>query len=117
MPRRIRHRGGGSCDEHAGGVRPLPACPPVRVGLAAIPMCLDDQIIGADNLYSTEPRHWSDEAIAVAAVMADVAASYVVNASKLRQQEQLSEELQEALDSRVVIEQAKGTPPTSAHSP
>jgi Response regulator with putative antiterminator output domain len=32
----------------------------------------------------------------------------VVNASKLRQQEQLSEQLQEALESRVVIEQAKG---------
>src|SRR5664280_318011 len=77
-------------------------------GLAAIPMRLDDQIIGALNLYSTEPRQWSDEAIAVAAVMADVATSYVVNASKLRQQEQLSEQLQEALDSRVVIEQAKG---------
>ena len=77
-------------------------------GLAAIPMRLDDQIIGALNLYSTEPRHWSDEAIAVAAVMADVATSYVVNASKLRQQEQLSEQLLEALDSRVVIEQAKG---------
>ena len=32
----------------------------------------------------------------------------MVNASKLRQQEQLSEQLQEALESRVVIEQAKG---------
>jgi AmiR/NasT family two-component response regulator len=41
-------------------------------------------------------------------VLADVATSYVVNASKLRQQEQLSEQLQEALESRVVIEQAKG---------
>jgi len=71
-------------------------------------MRLDDQIIGALNLYSTEPRHWSDEAIAVAAVMADVATSYVVNAAQLRQQEQLSEQLQEALVSRVVIEQAKG---------
>jgi AmiR/NasT family two-component response regulator len=41
-------------------------------------------------------------------VLADVATSYVVNASKLHQQEQLSEQLQEALESRVVIEQAKG---------
>jgi len=37
-----------------------------------------------------------------------VATSYVVNASKLRQQEQVSEQLQHALESRVVIEQAKG---------
>ena len=77
-------------------------------GVAGIPMRLDDQIIGTLNLYSPEPREWSDEDIAVAGVLADVATSYVVNASKLRQQEQLSEQLQEALESRIVIEQAKG---------
>jgi GAF domain-containing protein len=77
-------------------------------GVAGIPMRLADDIIGALNLYSLEPRQWSDGDIAVAAVLADVATSYVVNASKLRQQEQLSEQLQEALDSRVIIEQAKG---------
>jgi len=77
-------------------------------GVAGIPMRLDDQVIGALNLYSPEPREWTDEDIAVAAVLADVATSYVVNASKLRQQEQLSEQLQQALESRVVIEQAKG---------
>ncbi len=77
-------------------------------GVAGIPMRLADRIIGALNLYSPEPREWSDGDIAVAAVLADVATSYVVNASKLRQQEQLSEQLQEALESRVVIEQAKG---------
>ena len=77
-------------------------------GVAGIPMRLADQIIGALNLYSPEPRVWTDEDIAVAGVLADVATSYVVNASKLRQQEQLSEQLQQALESRVVIEQAKG---------
>ena len=77
-------------------------------GVAGIPMRLADEIIGALNLYSPEPREWSDQDIAVAGVLADVATSYVVNASKLRQQEQLSEQLQAALESRVVIEQAKG---------
>ena len=77
-------------------------------GVAGIPMRLADQIIGALNIYSPQPREWSDEDIAVAGVLADVATSYVVNASKLRQQEQLSEQLQEALESRVIIEQAKG---------
>src|SRR5665647_3286098 len=77
-------------------------------GVAAIPMRLADQIIGALNLYSPEPRQWSDEDMAVAGVLANVATSYVVHASKLRQQEQLSQQLQEALESRVVIEQAKG---------
>ena len=77
-------------------------------GVAAVPMRLGDQVIGALNLYSPEPRKWSDEDIAVAGVMADMATSYVVNASKLNQQEHLSEQLQEALQARIVIEQAKG---------
>src|SRR5665648_1195536 len=38
----------------------------------------------------------------------DVYKRQVLNASKLHDQEQLSEQLQQALDSRVVIEQAKG---------
>jgi len=77
-------------------------------GVAAIPIRLADEVIGALNLYSPEPRDWSDEDMAVAGVLANVATSYMVNASKLRQQQQLTEQLQEALDSRVVIEQAKG---------
>ncbi len=44
----------------------------------------------------------------MAAVLADVATSYVVNASKLCQLEQLSEHRQQALESRIIIEQAKG---------
>ena len=82
-------------------------------------MRLADKIIGTLNLYSAGPREWSGEDIAVAGVLADAATSYVVNASMLQQQEQLSEQvretgwtlplrpLQRALESRVVIEQAK----------
>ena len=77
-------------------------------GVAGIPMRLNSRIIGALNLYAGEPRKWSAEDIAVAGVLADVATSYVINASKIRQQQQLSEQLQHALESRVVIEQAKG---------
>ena len=77
-------------------------------GIASIPMRLADQVIGTLNLYDAGPREWSDQDIVIAGVLADMATSYVVNASKLRQQEQLSEQLQEALNSRVVIEQAKG---------
>jgi len=77
-------------------------------GVAGVPMRLSNQIIGALNLYSSTPRVWSDEDLAAATVLADVATSYVINASKMRQQQQLSEQLQQALESRVVIEQAKG---------
>ena len=54
-----------------------------------------DEVIGALNIYSREPREWSDEDIAVAVVLADVATGYVLNAAKLHDQEQLSEQLQQ----------------------
>ena len=93
----------------------LPVIPLDKVGevvdkarVAGIPMRSADQIIGALNLYSPEPREWSDEDMAVARVLADIATSYVVHAAKLRRQEHLIEQLQEALEARIVIEQAKG---------
>ena len=77
-------------------------------GVVGIPMRNGDEIIGALNLFSREPREWSDQDIAVAVVLGNVATSYVLNAAKLHDQEQLSEQLQQALESRVVLEQAKG---------
>jgi len=82
-----------------------------RLGLgsvAGIPMRLSGTAVGAVNLYSAGKRTWPQEDIDAAVVMADMATNYLVNASKLRQQEQLNEQLQRALDSKAVIEQAKG---------
>jgi GAF domain-containing protein len=82
-----------------------------RLGLravAGIPLQLGDLCVGALNLYADQPREWPHDDVAAATVLADMATGYLVNASKLRQQEQLAEQLQTALDSRVVIEQAKG---------
>ena len=56
-------------------------------GVAGIPMRDADEIIGALNIYSSEPRDWSDEDIAVAVVLADVATGYVLNAAKLHDQD------------------------------
>lgn len=77
-------------------------------GVAGVPMRLAEQTIGALNIYDAAPRDWSEEDLAAAGVLADVATSYVVNASTLRQQQQLNEHLTLALESRVVLEQAKG---------
>jgi AmiR/NasT family two-component response regulator len=71
-------------------------------------MRLADQTIGALDLYAADVRDWSDTELSVAGVLADAATSYIVNASTLRQQQQLNEQLQHALNSRIVIEQAKG---------
>lgn len=82
-----------------------------RLGLravAAVPMELGEWCVGVLSLYAAEPREWPEEDVAAATALADMATGYLVNASKLRQQEQLAEQLQTALDTRVVIEQAKG---------
>ncbi|GAB3763517.1 GAF domain-containing protein [Nocardioides ginsengisegetis] len=76
--------------------------------VAGIPLTLVDATVGALDLYSHEPREWSAEELLTARVFADMATAYLVNASKLDQQRQLTEQLQRALDQRVVIEQAKG---------
>jgi len=77
--------------------------------VAGIPMRLSGAAVGAVNLYADGPREWHDDDLAAAQVMADMATNYLINASKLRQQEQLNEQLRRALDSQSIIEQAKGS--------
>ena len=77
--------------------------------VAGIPMRLSGAAVGAVNLYADGPREWHDNDLAAAQVMADMATNYLINASKLRQQEQLNEQLRRALDSQSIIEQAKGS--------
>lgn len=76
--------------------------------VVGIPLTLADETIGTLNLYAGEPRAWSSEDLLAARALADVATGYLVNASKLDQQRRLNEQLQRALDQRMVIEQAKG---------
>jgi GAF domain-containing protein len=76
--------------------------------VAGIPMRLSGTSFGALNLYADGPRPWPREDIEAAVVMADMATNYLINSSKIRQQELLSEQLQHALDSKSIIEQAKG---------
>jgi GAF domain-containing protein len=78
------------------------------LAVAALPMMVDSRAIGALNLYNHQVRQWSDDDLAAARVLADMATSYIINASELEQAQRTTEQLQEALDSRLVIEQAKG---------
>ena len=73
-----------------------------------IPLRVHEESLGAMNIYSLEPRQWRDGEIRVARVLCDMAASYLANASALDQAQRTAEQLQEALESRIVIEQAKG---------
>ena len=81
-----------------------------RVGMlavAAIPMRAPERI-GVLDLYVARRHDWTPEELSIAGVFTDVAAAYVLHASQLERERRTVEQLQEALDSRVVIEQAKG---------
>ncbi len=78
------------------------------LAVAALPMRLAGRTVGALNVYSATRRTWSQEDLSAAKVMADMATAYVLNASEQRRQVELNRQLQHALDSRVIIEQAKG---------
>ena len=82
-----------------------------RAGIAAVaslPMRLGEETVGALNLYAVGTREWPEEDVAAAQVMADMATLYLINADRHHQQVALNSQLQIALNSRIVIEQAKG---------
>lgn len=64
--------------------------------------------VGALNLFLTDDRGLAAEDVAVARALADVATVGILQHRELDEAVTLSGQLQSALDSRVVIEQAKG---------
>lgn len=74
----------------------------------ALPMRLRDRTIGALNLFTRVPDGLDDADQKLAHVLAGMATIGIINHRTIRQQEVLAEQLQTALNSRVIIEQAKG---------
>jgi transcriptional regulator with GAF, ATPase, and Fis domain len=74
----------------------------------ALPLRLRRQVVGALNLFTVERRALTDDHLAVAQGMADIATISLLHERALRDQFVLAEQLQTALHSRIVIEQAKG---------
>ena len=74
----------------------------------ALPMRLRGQVIGALNLFTDRADPLDEQDIAVGQAMADVATIGLLHERTLREQTALSEQLQTALHSRILIEQAKG---------
>jgi len=64
--------------------------------------------IGALNLYLAEARPVAQDEIDAGLLLADVCTTYLLNARTLAETSSRAGQLQQALDSRVVIEQAKG---------
>ena len=77
-------------------------------GVHAIPMRLRDQVIGALNLFRATPGAFDADSVHIGQALADVAAISLLHERSMRRSDTLNEQLQTALNSRVIIEQAKG---------
>jgi GAF domain-containing protein len=74
----------------------------------ALPMRLRDQVIGALNLFRGTAGAFDAEVVHVGQALADVATIGLLHERSMRRTDTLNEQLQTALNSRVIIEQAKG---------
>ncbi|GAB2697409.1 GAF and ANTAR domain-containing protein [Nocardia thraciensis] len=83
----------------------------VRHGMSAmveIPLQLGTTRLGALGLYSFTLREWTAEELSVGTLLAGLAAGHLQTTDRLRRQQRLTDQLQHALTSRIVVEQAKG---------
>lgn len=74
----------------------------------AVPLRLRGTVIGALNLFRNETGIMSHEDTLVAQALADVATIGILHERTVRESDTARMQLQHALDSRVLIEQAKG---------
>jgi GAF domain-containing protein len=74
----------------------------------ALPMRLRTEVIGALNFFDTDPGPLAEGKLSVGQALADVATIGLLQHRAISQRDALTEQLQTALNSRVLIEQAKG---------
>ncbi len=83
----------------------------LQAGFAAVqalPMRLRDQVVGALNLFRADPGPFDPADVRIGQALADVATISLLHERGMRRSDALNEQLQTALNSRVIIEQAKG---------
>src|SRR5437763_2666373 len=74
----------------------------------ALPLRLRAHIIGAFNLFHTNPHQLHSSVTRIGLAMADVATIGLIQERSLRHHETLIDQLQTALNSRILVEHAKG---------
>lgn len=74
----------------------------------AVGLTLEDPVRGSLNLYAAEPHAFDDEAVQLAETFASYAAVALANAHLYHATRTFAEHLHAAMESRAVIEQAKG---------
>lgn len=95
----------------AGGRWPQFAPAAREAGFASVhafPMRLRKVSLGALNLFGHPQTTFSDEELGVVQALADIATIAILQERNINNAEALTEQLQGALTSRVIIEQAKG---------
>jgi hypothetical protein len=78
------------------------------VSVHALPMRLRAEIIGALNLFGVEAGALDDDRLRAGTALADVATIGLLQQRAIRSRDIVTEQLQHALNSRILIEQAKG---------
>ena len=78
------------------------------VAVSAVPLRLRGQAVGALNLFSTDAGALDDHDLILVQAMADIATIGILQERLSHDQSILTSQLETALESRVVIEQAKG---------
>ncbi|MGH3665106.1 MAG: GAF domain-containing protein [Egibacteraceae bacterium] len=96
-----------------GGTERFPSFAPraLAAGLTAVysfPMLAGEQRVGAINLYASRAADFAEDDIDAGQILADIATAYILNSRTLSESTRLADQLQHALNSRIVIEQAKG---------
>jgi GAF domain-containing protein len=76
--------------------------------MCAVPLRVRTDVIGAMNLFRGTDAPFTDDEMDIAQAMAEMAAIGLIQERAIRERTLLTEQLQSALTSRVILEQAKG---------
>lgn len=76
--------------------------------VAGIPLVAAGEALGVLDVYGDDAHTWSDAELETIRVLTALVSGYLVRSSELERHRRATQQLQQALDSRVIIEQAKG---------
>ena len=83
----------------------------------SVALPLQEAVVGALNFYSTQPGGFDEDAVELARTFAAYAAVAIANAHLYRTTATLADNMRRAMETRAVIEQAKGIIVAQQHCP